>query len=108
MQKRPTKPTRNQFQTRKWKTNKAGDKLYSSLEDLERHKSSVTKASETLRNQEERLQEISKLKSEIKDEERKLVEEQKKGESWIKTYPISSFTGQENTFEFQQNNQICE
>jgi exonuclease SbcC len=63
---------------------KAGDKLYSSLEDLERHKSSVTKASETLRNQEERLQEISKLKSEIKDEERTLqllrtLEERLKG-----------------------------
>jgi len=63
---------------------KAGDKLYSSLEDLERHKSSVTKASESLRNQEERLQEISKLKSEIKDEERTLqllrtLEERLKG-----------------------------
>ena len=63
---------------------KAGDKLYSSLEDLERHRSSVTKASENLRNQEERLQEIVKLKSEIKDEERILkllrtLEERLKG-----------------------------
>ncbi len=44
----------------------------------------MTKASETLRNQEERLQEISKLKSEIKDEERTLqllrtLEERLKG-----------------------------
>ena len=74
----------NEYDTIRDAWDKAGDKLYSSLEDLERHKSSVTKASETLRNQEERLQEISKLKSEIKDEERTLqllrtLEERLKG-----------------------------
>jgi exonuclease SbcC len=63
---------------------KAGDKLYSSIEELERHRSSVTKASENLKNQEERIQEIAKLKSEIKDEERTLkllrtLEERLKG-----------------------------
>lgn len=62
----------------------AGDKLYSSIEDLERHRSSVTKASENLKNQEERIKEIAKLKSEIKGEERTLkllrtLEERLKG-----------------------------
>jgi len=74
----------NEYDTIRDAWDKAGDKLYSSLKELERHKSSVTKASETLRNQEERLQEISKLKSEIKDEERTLqllrtLEERLKG-----------------------------
>ena len=74
----------NEYNTIRDGWDKAGDKLYSSLEDLERHRSSVTKASENLRNQEERLQEIVKLKSEIKDEERILkllrtLEERLKG-----------------------------
>ena len=74
----------NEYDTIRDAWDKTGDKLYSSLKELERHKSSVTKASETLRNQEERLQEISKLKSEIKDEERTLqllrtLEERLKG-----------------------------
>ena len=74
----------NEYNTIRDGWDKAGDMLYSSLEDLERHRSSVTKASENLRNQEERLQEIMKLKSEIKDEERILkllrtLEERLKG-----------------------------
>jgi len=52
---------------------KAGDKYTLSIEDLERHRTSVTKVSENLKSQEENIQQIAKIKSEIKDEERKLT-----------------------------------
>ena len=75
---------KNEYSTRSENQDKAVIELYSSIEDLERHRSSVSKASENLRNQEERIQEIAKLKSEIKDEERNLkllrtLEERLKG-----------------------------
>jgi exonuclease SbcC len=74
----------NEYNTIRNNWDKAGDELFSSIENLERHKSSITKVSENLRNQEERIQEITKLKSEIKDEERNLkllrtLEERLKG-----------------------------
>ena len=63
---------------------KAGDNLTVRVKDLERHRSSVARASENLKNEKGKLQEISKLKSEIKDEERTLqllrtLEERLKG-----------------------------
>ena len=75
---------KNEYNTLSENQDKAVIEMYSSIEDLERHRSSVTKASENLRNQEENLQKIAKLKSEIKDEERNLkllrtLEERLKG-----------------------------
>ena len=66
----------------KW--DKAGDNLNLCIVDLERHRIGVARASENLKNQEEKFQEISRLKSEIKDEERTLhllrtLEERLKG-----------------------------
>ena len=52
---------------------KAGDKYTLSITELERHRTSVTKVSENLKNQEENILQIAKIKSEIKDEERKLT-----------------------------------
>jgi len=52
---------------------KAGDKYTLSIENLERHRTNVTKVSENLKSQEENIQQIAKIKSEIKDEERKLT-----------------------------------
>ncbi len=52
---------------------KAGDNYTLSVEDLERHRTSVTKVSENLKSQEQNIQQITKIKSEIKDEERKLT-----------------------------------
>ncbi len=52
---------------------KAGDEYTLSIEDLERHRTSVTKVSENLKSQEKNIQQITKIKSEIKDEERKLT-----------------------------------
>ena len=74
----------NKYDTIRNNWDKAGDKLYSSLEDLERHRTSVAKASENLKSQEERIQDITKLKSQIQEEERTLkllrtLEERLKG-----------------------------
>jgi exonuclease SbcC len=52
---------------------KAGDEYTLSIEDLERHRTSVTKVSENLKSQEQNIKQITKIKSEIKDEERKLT-----------------------------------
>ena len=52
---------------------KAGDKYTLSIEDLERHRTNVTRVSENLKNQEVNIQQIATIKSEIKDEERKLT-----------------------------------
>ena len=52
---------------------KAGDKYTLSIRDLERHRTNVTRVSENLKNQEVNIQQIATIKSEIKDEERKLT-----------------------------------
>ena len=52
---------------------KAGDKYTLSIQDLERHRTNVTRVSENLKNKEVNIQQIATIKSEIKDEERKLT-----------------------------------
>ena len=78
VKKAKTELERIGFDEQKYETirnnwDKAGDKYTLSIEDLERHRTNVTRVSENLKNQEVNIQQIATIKSEIKDEERKLT-----------------------------------
>ena len=78
VKKAKTELERIGFDEQKYETirnnwDKAGDKYTLSIRDLERHRTNVTRVSENLKNQEVNIQQIATIKSEIKDEERKLT-----------------------------------
>ena len=78
VKKAKTELERIGFDEQKYETirnnwDKAGDKYTLSIQDLERHRTNVTRVSENLKNQEVNIQQIATIKSEIKDEERKLT-----------------------------------